>query len=81
MPTDLPVRSDVRERSGDQAKSWRSILIFYGIAGIAVLLVMDIEARFGVFDGLSIPEATLQALGNSGTIDGIEPTWASRTAR
>jgi hypothetical protein len=80
MPTDLPVRSDVQKRSGDQAKSGQPLLMFYGIAVLAVLLLVSIETRFGMFDGLNVSESALQAIGDSDVIDGIQPNWASFTA-
>jgi hypothetical protein len=77
MPTDLPVRSEVQKRSGDQAKSGQPFLVFYGIAVLAMLLLGSIETRFGMFDSLTVSESALQAIGNSDVIDGIEPNWAS----
>jgi hypothetical protein len=77
MPTDLPVRSYFQKRSGDQANTGRSLLIFYGTAGLAVLLLMSIETQLGMFDGLTRSETVLKAIGDSYLIDGIKPNWAS----
>jgi hypothetical protein len=52
-------------------------LIFYVSAGLAVLLLMNIEARAGMFGGLSRTESMLEAIGGSYLIDGIEPNWSS----
>jgi hypothetical protein len=78
MPTDLPVRSHSQERSDGLATTARRLLIFYESAGLAVLLLMSIEARAGMFGGLSDTESMLKAFGGSYLIDGIEPNWRSR---
>ena len=77
MPTDLPVRSHFQKRSGDRAQSGRSLLLFYGTAGLAVLLLLSIETQLGMFDSLTLSESMLKAVGSSYPIDGIEPNWAS----
>jgi hypothetical protein len=54
-------------------------MMFYGIAGLTVLLLMSVETRLGMFDDLTVAESALQAIGNSDVIDGIEPNWVSFT--
>jgi hypothetical protein len=77
MPIDLPARSRVQTRSDDWTKSGQALLIFYGSAGLAVLLLVALEVRSGMFDGLTVSESMFQATGTQYLIDGIDPNWAS----
>ena len=54
MPTDLPVRSHVQTQSDDGSKCSPSLIRFYGSAALAVLLLISIEKRLGMFDGLTV---------------------------
>ena len=56
MPTELPVRAHSQKPDVDQTNTGWCLLIFYVSAGLAVLLLMNIEARAGMFGGLSRTE-------------------------
>lgn len=76
MPTNLPNRSRIQTQSDGSKAGWQALLRFYGSAGLAVLLLLAIERRIGVFDGLSIAES-INATGVQFRNDGIDPFWAS----
>ena len=77
MPTDLPVRSRVKAQSDDWAKSLQPLLIFYGSAGLALLLLIAVESRLGMFDGLTVWDSIIKAADVQSLNDGIDPNWAS----
>jgi hypothetical protein len=77
MPTDLPVRSRVQTRSDGWAKYGQALLIFYGSAGLALLLLIAVEQRSGMFDGLTVRESIVKAVGGQSVDDGADPNWAS----
>jgi hypothetical protein len=73
MPTDLPARSLVQPRSDDWA-NWQSLLVS---AALAALLLLAVEARVGMFDGMTLMESLTHSAGSQYLIDGIDPNWAS----
>jgi hypothetical protein len=77
MPTSLPGRSRIQTQSDGSGAGWQALLKFYGSAGLAVLLLLAIERRIGVFDGRSIAESIRNAAGVQFRHDGIDPFWAS----
>ena len=77
MPTDLPVRSHVQTQSDDGSKCSPSLIRFYGSAALAVLLLISIEKRLGMFDGLTVTESICKVAGVQFHNDGIDPFWAS----
>jgi hypothetical protein len=78
MPTDLPARRRVQKPNDDRAKSGQYLVVFYSVAGLALLLLMSAETRLGMFDGLTVPESGLGATGTPPfPVDGIEPSWAT----
>ena len=77
MPTDLPVRSRVQTQGEGWALYGQVLLRFYGSAGLALLLLMAVEARLGVFDGLTAMESVVKAMSVHSLDDGIDPNWAS----
>jgi hypothetical protein len=77
MPTDLPNRSRIQSQNDDSEAGWQALLIFYGSAGLAVLLLIAIERQIGMFAGLSIAESIYNATGVQVRNDGIDPFWAS----
>jgi len=77
MPTNLPNRFRIQTQSDGSEAGWLALLRFYGSAGLAVLLLLAIERRIGMFDGLSIAESICYATGVQFHNDGIDPFWAS----
>lgn len=59
MPTDLPVRS--RDGAAAQITGWTWMLSFYGIVGLAVMLLMAAEVRLGLFRDLTVAESIVKA--------------------
>jgi hypothetical protein len=60
MPTELPVRSGVQARNAKWAEYGQALFIFYGSAGLAVLLLIALETRLGTFDGLTATETVIK---------------------
>jgi hypothetical protein len=77
MPTNLPVRSRVKTGSNDWAQYGQVLLRFYGSAGLVLLLLIVVEARLGMFDGLTVMESIIKATGVQSPNDGMDPNWAS----
>ena len=77
MPINLPNRSRIQTQSDGSKAGWQALLRFYGSAGLAVLLLLAIERRTGIFDGLSIAKSICNAAGVQFRNDGIDPFWAS----
>ena len=77
MPTDLPVRSHAQTQVDDWSKCGQSLLRFYGSAALAVLLLISIERRLGIFDGLTVTESICKAAEVQFRNDRIDPFWAS----
>jgi hypothetical protein len=77
MPTNLPMRSSVQTQSADWAKCGQALLTFYVSAALALLLLVAVEARLGMFDGLNVMESIVKATGIQSRNDGMDPNWAS----
>ncbi len=77
MPTELPAHSRLHTRSDGWAQYGQAMLIFYGSAGLALLLLIAVEQRLGVFDGLTVMESIAKAASIQSRDDGADPNWAS----
>lgn len=77
MPTDLPVPSQVQNRRDDLKKDGTALLIFYGVGGLVVLLLIAAEALLGVFHGLTVADALFNGASSEILVSGIDPFWPS----
>jgi hypothetical protein len=80
MPTDLPIRRRAQKLDDDRVNSMHPLLMIYATVGLAVLLLVSVANRRGMFDGMTNSEAAMTVTSIPYLPDGIVTTWASAAA-
>jgi hypothetical protein len=64
MPTTLPPRAALPTKSLDFKDFAKTMIYFYAVIAIPIAIILAIEYRLGMFNGMTLAELIVQATGS-----------------